>query len=99
MPRDDANQYLVSMAKIFVYSISQDGEVRDATAEASNQTGLLAGSKALDTLDKLINSAENYFHPSNSGPWTTSVGILIPFLEPSKLTGILVDRVYPTPLR
>ena len=86
------------MAKIFVYSISQDGEVRDTTADPSKQTGLLAGSKALDTLEKLINSAENYFHPSNNGPWTTSVSA--PHHMARKDTqATLVDGVRSTPMR
>ena len=32
-----------------------------------------AGSKALDSLVKFIASCENFFHPNNSGYWTTSV--------------------------
>lgn len=39
-------------------------------------TGFVAGSKALDTLDRLITSTESFFHPSNSGPYTISVGFL-----------------------
>jgi proteasome activator subunit 4 len=37
------------------------------------QGGFLAGSKALDSLDKLITSTESFFHPSNSGSWTAGV--------------------------
>ena len=33
----------------------------------------LAGSKALDSLAKLIASTENFFHPSNYGQWTADV--------------------------
>ena len=33
----------------------------------------LAGSKALDSLAKLIASIESFFHPSNSGSWTADV--------------------------
>jgi proteasome activator subunit 4 len=33
----------------------------------------LAGSKALDSLARLIASTESFFHPSNSGTWTADV--------------------------
>ena len=33
----------------------------------------LAGSKALDSLAKLIATVESFFHPSNSGAWTADV--------------------------
>ena len=33
----------------------------------------LGGSKALDSLSRLIVSTENFFHPSNAGSWTTDV--------------------------
>lgn len=33
----------------------------------------LAGSKALDGLARLIASTESFFHPSNSGAWTSDV--------------------------
>jgi len=35
----------------------------------------LGGSKALDSLARLIASVEGFFHPSNSGGWTADVGI------------------------
>lgn len=35
----------------------------------------LAGSKALDSLARLIVSTESFFHPSNSGAWTADVCI------------------------
>lgn len=57
-----------SIAKIIVYSLSLDGEIR----ENENQKGYVAGSKALDSLDRLITSTESFFHPSNSGPWTAT---------------------------
>jgi proteasome activator subunit 4 len=58
-----------------------DGPARDsATATPRNvdgklqqPTGFIAGSKALDALDRLITSTETFFHPSNSGPFTISV--------------------------
>lgn len=34
----------------------------------------VGGSKALDSLVKLIASTESFFHPSNSGAWTSDVG-------------------------
>jgi proteasome activator subunit 4 len=48
-----------------------DGEERDDT----NQKGYKAGSRALDSLDRLITSTESFFHPSNSGPWSTIVSL------------------------
>lgn len=33
----------------------------------------VGGSKALDSLVKLIASTESFFHPSNSGAWTQDV--------------------------
>ncbi|THH18097.1 hypothetical protein EW146_g2829 [Bondarzewia mesenterica] len=40
---------------------------------STQHPGYLAGSKALDSLDKLIISTESFFHPSNSGLWTMSL--------------------------
>jgi proteasome activator subunit 4 len=37
------------------------------------QTTFIAGSKALDSLIKFIVSTESFFHPSNSGSWTSNV--------------------------
>lgn len=72
------------MAKILVYSMSIDGEVRDSNApvprvrggQLPKQTGYIVGSKAVDSLDRLITSTESFFHPSNSGYWTTGVRLL-----------------------
>ena len=36
----------------------------------------LAGSKALDSLARMIMSTENFFHPNNSGSWTADVSTL-----------------------
>jgi len=33
----------------------------------------LGGSKALDSLARMIASTESFFHPSNSGLWTADV--------------------------
>lgn len=35
----------------------------------------LAGSRALDSLAKLIATVESFFHPSNSGAWTADVSL------------------------
>lgn len=52
-----------------------DGPIREETAtpSGSTQVGYLAGSKALDSLDKLITSTESFFHPSNYGTWAVIV--------------------------
>lgn len=36
----------------------------------------LGGSKALDSLARMIASTESFFHPSNSGSWTNDVCVL-----------------------
>lgn len=63
---------LDALARIFVYSMSQDSVVR---TDSSGVEGCLAGSKALDSLDKLVTGTETFFHPSNSGPWSIAVGL------------------------
>ncbi len=69
-----------SLAKIFVYSMSVDGESRGTTP--IDQTlvgphtltqGFTAGSRAIDSLDRMITSMESFFHPTNTGSWTLSV--------------------------
>jgi proteasome activator subunit 4 len=40
----------------------------------------LAGSKALDSLAKMIASTESFFHPSNSGTWTADLTAFIKYL-------------------
>ncbi|KAA1468528.1 hypothetical protein DENSPDRAFT_833844 [Dentipellis sp. KUC8613] len=84
-----------ALAKLIVYSIAVDGPVRDdkstARSEAgfsARQTGYLAGSKALDSLDKLITSTESFFHPSNSGLWTLTLTMFL-----SKLSSQFIKRV------
>ena len=37
----------------------------------------LAGSRALDSLAKLIATVESFFHPSNSGTWTADVRLYL----------------------
>lgn len=41
----------------------------------------LAGSKALDSLARLIWSTESFFHPNNSGSWTADVRSVSEFLS------------------
>ncbi|KAJ3576138.1 hypothetical protein NP233_g640 [Leucocoprinus birnbaumii] len=41
------------------------------------QRTYLAGSKALDSLARLIASVESFFHPSNSGSWTQDLSAFI----------------------
>ncbi|KAF5356022.1 hypothetical protein D9756_004202 [Leucocoprinus leucothites] len=75
-----------ALAKVFVYSMSVDGEVRSATpahpkgGQLPMQTGYMAGCKALDTLDKMITCTESFFHPSNSGPWSALLTTFVHFL-------------------
>ena len=58
-----------------------DGDIRNSTpAKVSKRdsplpSGYIAGSKALESLDRLITSIESFFHPSNFGKWTLSVGL------------------------
>ncbi|KAJ7129977.1 hypothetical protein C8R43DRAFT_1025251 [Mycena crocata] len=78
-----------SLAKMLVYSMAVDGPARDssvATPRNANEklvqpTGFVAGSKALDTLDRLITSTESFFHPSNSGPYTISLTAFMQYLS------------------
>ena len=55
-----------------------DGPVRSEASPSNEgkfpcQVGYLAGSKAMESLDKFITSTESFFHPSNSGLWSLSV--------------------------
>ncbi|KAJ7456643.1 hypothetical protein FB451DRAFT_1276697 [Mycena latifolia] len=76
------------LARMLVYSMAVDGPARDSsvatprTADGKlvQPTGFIAGSKALDTLDRLITSTESFFHPSNSGPYTVSLTSFVQYL-------------------
>jgi proteasome activator subunit 4 len=61
-----------------------DGPVR----VQDSATGFVAGSRALDSLDKLITSVESFFHPSNAGQWT-----LIVSSKPSDYSLLILQRV------
>ena len=74
------NLQLASLAKLMVYSMAVDAPVRSEASPSpgekrfpSRQVGYLAGSKAMESLDKFITSTESFFHPSNSGLWSLSV--------------------------
>lgn len=66
--------------------MSLDGDVRETQPAQGNknvkgdklqqQRGYVGGSKAMDSLDRLITSIESFFHPSNTGLWTLSVVFL-----------------------
>ncbi|KAG6889358.1 hypothetical protein C0995_001423 [Termitomyces sp. Mi166 len=73
-----------AFAKVLVYSMAVDGDIRSD----ENQKGYVAGSKALDSLDRVITSTESFFHPSNTGQWTST---LTAFLN--RLTAEFIKRV------
>jgi proteasome activator subunit 4 len=52
----------------------------------------LAGSKALDSLAKLILSTEHFFHPTNSGAWTADVSCRS--LARPRLTSAAAQRLH-----
>lgn len=66
------DRYL-SLAKVFAYSLSEDGSVRTSHQHGTATPGLAGGSKALNSLERLLTSTESFFHPSNSGPWTVAL--------------------------
>lgn len=55
----------------------------------------LGGSRALDSLARMIASTESFFHPSNSGSWTNDVSA--PSLLPFRL--LIADRILSTAKR
>lgn len=71
-----------SLAQAFVYSMAEDGpRLSDVPSSGSQSngadSGFTAGSKALDSLARLIRSTESFFHPSNSGIWTIALTSLL----------------------
>ncbi|KAF8587289.1 ARM repeat-containing protein [Ramaria rubella] len=63
------------LAQILVYSMSVDGPSREVSKDNDSSDNIsqnlyLAGSRALESLERLITSTETYFHPSNAGIWT-----------------------------
>lgn len=62
---------------MLVYSMAMDAPIRDAAPTSGDHRavgeGYLAGSRALDSLDRLMISTESFFHPSNHGLWSISV--------------------------
>lgn len=77
-----------------------DGPVRSEASPSqgegifpSRQVGYLAGSKAMESLERFITSTESFFHPSNSGLWSLSVRMhVVPFFPISPL---LVNPIPP----
>lgn len=71
-----------SLARIFVYSMSPDGPIRSSPVGTPGQVepGYLAGSRALDSLERLMTSTENFFHPSNSGVWSQPLTLFLQHL-------------------
>jgi hypothetical protein len=63
----------------------------------SRQAGYLAGSKAMESLDKFIMSTESFFHPSNSGIWSLSVRRPLYFPVRSLISLVIVNPVPPLP--
>ena len=68
--------FVGALAKLIVYSLSLDGPVRSdngGTPGTPSSEGFVAGSRALDSLEKLVTSVESFFHPSNYGIWSLNV--------------------------
>ncbi|KAJ7071512.1 hypothetical protein C8F01DRAFT_1110832 [Mycena amicta] len=78
-----------SLARMLVYSMAVDGPARDSSAPTPRTEGgkiiqpigFVAGSKALDTLDRIITSLESFFHPSNSGSYTIALTSFLQYLS------------------
>ncbi|KAF7320019.1 hypothetical protein MKEN_00785900 [Mycena kentingensis (nom. inval.)] len=78
-----------ALARLLVYSLAVDGPVRDSSiptprtedGKVVQPVGFVAGSKALDTLDRIITSLESFFHPSNSGPYTIALTSFLQYLS------------------
>lgn len=76
---NELSYFIDALARILVYSMRVDGESRNLTPANDGAyplpSGYIAGSKAVESLDRLITSIESFFHPSNTGQWTLSVGL------------------------
>lgn len=57
----------------FEIPVTGGGDYFSVPAQAKADRKYLAGCKALDSLARMIVSLESFFHPSNSGSWTTDV--------------------------
>lgn len=55
-----------------VFMQTSAADYLSAPLSLSHQT-YIGGSKALDSVARLIASTESFFHPSNSGAWTNDV--------------------------
>jgi hypothetical protein len=69
---------LASFAGLIVYSMAVDsapsGRNTPSSASGPKEKTYLAGSKALDSLAKLVQATESFFHPSNYGAWAPHLG-------------------------
>jgi hypothetical protein len=81
-----------------------DGPIRSEASPSrgegsfpSRQAGYLAGSKAMESLEKFITSTESFFHPSNSGLWSLSVRMRIQPPTSTRLMLITPLLVEPIP--
>ncbi|KZP32253.1 hypothetical protein FIBSPDRAFT_907345 [Athelia psychrophila] len=67
-------------------TLAREGGAGDYLSTALMKAGhfksqtYLAGSKALDSLAKMIASTEAFFHPSNSGSWTSDLTAFIKYI-------------------
>jgi hypothetical protein len=76
---------LDAISIIVIYSMSVDGPARVSIEPGAKQTapspGLLAGSRALESLARFITSKELLFHPSQSSVVTRSVRVHLYSME------------------
>ena len=89
-----------ALAKLIVYSLSLDGPVRSdngGTPGTPSTEGFVAGSRALDSLEKLMTSIESFFHPSNYGLWSLNVRRVYRTGDIQRLTYVIADSLRSTP--
>ncbi|KAA1468544.1 hypothetical protein DENSPDRAFT_833875 [Dentipellis sp. KUC8613] len=78
--------FMTPMASGFNTPKPQNGNVGDYLSAhlhktpLSNQKSFIGGSKALDSVVRLIASTESFFHPSNSGAWTADLSAFIKYV-------------------